>query len=218
MRLHDGDKIVFFGDSITKANFGSNYINALTRLLSDNSVKNTFTFVNAGRDGDMVADLVSRAQLDVLSREPDWVVINIGINDVFYESIFMANPAMETEDGKRAGFKHMIGHFRHDYSSLIDILKGRIKNIALCTTTGIEGPTDLSIVERLAAVNDTIRMLAHENDCPLIDVATAFKERLGELRKAGHIEEYVLTVDGVHLNHRGAQVVADALFEFFIKN
>ncbi|MHB8841338.1 MAG: SGNH/GDSL hydrolase family protein [Candidatus Aquicultor sp.] len=216
MKLDDEQIVVFFGDSITKANLGSNYINALKKLFAEHSIDNRFDFVNAGRDGDMVDDLVRRVEDDVLTLGPDWVVVLVGINDVFYESIIMTRLSMEGPDRRSHAYRHLVEHFKSNYTSLIDAIRGDIQNVALCTTTSVEGALSADIVEKLALVNDAIRDLAEAKGCQLIDVNRAFKSRLEKLVEEEPNKEFHLTADGVHLNKHGAQVVAETLFEFFM--
>jgi len=215
MRLLDGQKVVFFGDSITRGFFGSNYIDALRHLFNRNSIDIDFKFINAGRDGDMVGDLLHRVREDVLPHNPNWVVVLVGLNDLFYESMYMTRLSMEGEERKSHALRHMIGHFKDSYSELIDILEDEIENVVLCTTTIIEEDLNPGLQERLALINDAIRSLADMKGCELIELYDAFKDALAELKDEGHNEEYLLTVDGVHLNKQGAEVVAEKMFEFF---
>ena len=214
MRLQNGQSVVFFGDSITRGNFGSNYIDIIERLLSEHPRSANIRLINAGRDGDTVDGLKHRAQSDVLAYKPDWVVVLIGINDVLNASVSIAGLSMESS-GERQSTHHMIEHFTSSYLSLIDILKGPVKNLAICTTTVIEGSMGLSVEEKLALVNDTIRSISQVKNCGLIDLHLAFKKRVVELREEGKHAEFLLTVDGVHLNKRGAQLVAETMFQFF---
>lgn len=216
MKLDDEQIVVFLGDSITRANFGSNYINALKKLFLEKSITNNFEFINAGQDGDMIDDLLRRVEDDVLSHGPDWVVVLIGINDVFYESIIMARLAMEGPERRSHAYRHLVEHFKSNYTKLIDVIREDIQNLAICTTTATEGVMSYDIVEKLALVNDAIRELAETKGCRLIDVNQAFKISLEQLTVEKPHREYHLTVDGVHLNKHGAQVVADAMFKFFI--
>ncbi len=215
MKIKNGQTIVFLGDSITKANLGSNYITALDRLFAKHSINGDFQFVNAGRDGDMVDDLINRLESDVLTYNPDWVVTLVGINDVFYESILMAKLSMSSPLRKPSAQQHMVEHFRENYSSLIGELKVEVKNLVICTTTAVEGGMSQGIKEKLALINDTIRALADEKDCELVDLSLTFKDHLEELRKENPRKEFLLTADGVHLNKHGAHLVAERLFEFF---
>ncbi|MBE0446677.1 MAG: hypothetical protein IBX64_00940 [Actinobacteria bacterium] len=218
MKLKDGQTIVFFGDSITRGNVGSNYITALKRLLSEYSTSNNFHFINAGRDGDMVEDLLQRVENDVLSLGPDWVVVLAGINDVFYESILMEDMPMDNPMREPSIHRRMVEHFTDNYSSLIDILKDQVQNLAICTTTAVEGSMNLGITESLTPINDAIRSISYEKNCELIDLDFAIKENLAEMKKEGCYAEFSLTVDGVHLNERGARLVAKMMFEFFTRD
>lgn len=215
MRLHNNQKIVFFGDSITRGHFGNNYIRILGRMLEDRSVKGSFQFINAGRDGDMVEDLIDRVWADVLPKKPDWVVVLIGINDLFFESIYMFNPTQSGGNGSESTYSRFSERFKTTYSRLVYILKEEVENIALCTLTGIEGDENPEIQDRLAIVNDIIRALAREQGCYLIDVSNFFRIKQHTLRTAGHRKEFVMTIDGVHLSPFGAEAVAEAMYDFF---
>jgi len=215
MRVQDGQKVAFFGDSITRGFFGSDYIDALRRLFDENSIDINFKFINAGRDGDTVGDLLHRAREDVLPHNPDWVIVLVGLNDLFYESMYMTRLSMEGEERKSHALKHMIEHFKDSYSELIDILEDEIENVVLCTTTIIEEDLNPGLQERLALINDAIRSLSYMKGCELIELHDTFKDALTELKDKEHTNGYLLTVDGVHLNKRGAEIVALKMFEFF---
>ncbi len=216
MKLDDEQIVVFFGDSITKANFGSNYINALKKLFAEQQIENRFDFVNAGRDGDMVDDLVRRVEDDVLPLGPDWVVVLVGINDVFYESIIMTHLSMQGPDRRSHAYRHLVEHFKSNYTNLIGAIRTDVRNIAICTTTSVEGALSADIIDKLALVNDAIRDLAEIEGCHLIDINRAFKNRLEKLVEEDPGKEFHLTADGVHLNKYGAQIVAETMFQFFM--
>jgi lysophospholipase L1-like esterase len=83
--LRHGDRIAFFGDSITAAGArGKGFIRLieadLKRRLPDFGV----ALIGAGVSGNKVADLQQRLQRDVLDQRPTIVVIYIGINDVWH--------------------------------------------------------------------------------------------------------------------------------------
>lgn len=217
MELMDGQTIIFFGDSITRANRGSNYITILDAMFRERLGIGDLQLVNAGRDGDMIDDLLSRVQSDVLNRNPDWVIVLIGINDVFFESILMAKLSMDTPARKASSHQHIVHRFKTSYSKLLNILKSKDHNLVICTTTAVEGITSTSITEKLVLINDTIRDLSYDMDCGLVDIGTAFNGETVRLRQNGLYDEFLLTVDGVHLNDQGAYIVAQAMFDYFSK-
>lgn len=96
----DNDTIVFIGDSIT---FGAWSINPDGTQLTGIPVSQKFstligqahgfsTIINKGKPNDTVAGLQARLQTDVISYNPDMVVIMIGRNDVNDASYSVLTP------------------------------------------------------------------------------------------------------------------------------
>lgn len=77
--LHDGDTVVFLGDSITAARTYGKIIENYTLLrYPDRKVR----FVNAGVGGDTAAGGLKRLERDVLAHKPTVVIVAYGINDI----------------------------------------------------------------------------------------------------------------------------------------
>lgn len=86
LALHDGDKVLFYGDSITAQRFYTRYFEdcVLTRYPGLH-----ITFVNAGVPGDTVyggytGDQATRLQRDVFPQEPTVITVMLGMNDGYY--------------------------------------------------------------------------------------------------------------------------------------
>jgi lysophospholipase L1-like esterase len=86
MALHDGDRVVFYGDSITAQRY-------YTRFLEDFTLTRYpqlhIEFFNAGVPGDRVSggytgDVALRLQRDLFPLEPTVVTIMLGMNDGYY--------------------------------------------------------------------------------------------------------------------------------------
>jgi len=83
IQLAKGDKIVFFGDSITAGGGGPDgYLTVIKKVLDEKHKDLGIEIINAGISGHKVPNLQHRLGRDVLSRKPNIVVIYIGINDV----------------------------------------------------------------------------------------------------------------------------------------
>jgi lysophospholipase L1-like esterase len=218
VKLKDDDVVVFFGDSITRGFFGSNFINALKKLVAERANDAGFHFINAGRDGDMIDDLLLRVETDVVAEGPDWVVVLVGINDIFYDAVMLSGLAPQNPTRESSLYEHMVKPFIDNYASLIDTLAGDGTRVVICTTTGVEGDIGIGLREKLALVNDAIRSLAETKGVGLIDVHEAFRQHRERFQTAGDVPEHVLTVDGVHLSKEGARVVAEQIFEFFFSD
>ncbi len=84
--LHDGDRVAFYGDSITAQRFYTRFVEdfVLTRYPQMH-----IDFVNAGVPGDTVyggytGDMPTRLQRDLFPHKPTVVTIMLGMNDGYY--------------------------------------------------------------------------------------------------------------------------------------
>src|SRR3954466_7276152 len=80
-------RVIFFGDSITQ--LGANRGGFITKIDSMSRLENKsdkYDFIGAGVSGDKVYDLYLRLDSDVLAKEPDVVIIYIGVNDVWHKA------------------------------------------------------------------------------------------------------------------------------------
>ncbi len=90
MVFEHGQKIVFIGDSITdcgrrdaNAPYGNGYVSLVRAFVVGRYPELDLTFENRGIGGDTVRHLHARWQADVLDENPDWLIVKIGINDVW---------------------------------------------------------------------------------------------------------------------------------------
>lgn len=90
MKIKDGDRIVFAGDSTTDADkrvtldgLGNGYVRLIHDALFAFCPKENFSIVNAGVSGDTSEQLLARWDADVKAQRPDVVFCMIGINDVW---------------------------------------------------------------------------------------------------------------------------------------
>src|SRR5215813_13283284 len=80
-------RVIFFGDSITQqgAEQGG-YITRIDSMCKLEKKSAQFEFVGSGISGNKVYDLYLRLDDDVLAKNPDIVVIYIGVNDVWHKA------------------------------------------------------------------------------------------------------------------------------------
>jgi isoamyl acetate esterase len=198
--LKKGDRIVFFGDSITAGGSGDKgYITLVKKGLDANYKDLGVETVNAGVSGNKVPDLQHRLQKDVLDKKPTIVFIYIGINDVWHWS--MKNGKGTTKEAYEAGLK-----------DLITRITGAGARAILCTPsvigekTGGANPQDKMLDE----YSDISRKVATETKTQLCDLHKAFVDYL-QAHNAGSKESGILTGDRVHLNEAGNRLVADQM-------
>ncbi|MDQ6883345.1 MAG: SGNH/GDSL hydrolase family protein [Candidatus Dormibacteraeota bacterium] len=90
MVFEKGQRIVFVGDSITDAGrrqeaapYGNGYVHMARALLLARYPELELDIVNRGVSGDTVRHLAARWRPDVIDERPDWLSVEIGINDVW---------------------------------------------------------------------------------------------------------------------------------------
>ncbi|MDQ6757009.1 MAG: GDSL-type esterase/lipase family protein [Bacteroidota bacterium] len=198
-------KIIFFGDSITLQAVDKNgFIVKLDSMLQKNNLKNNYELVGSGISGDKVYDLYLRMDSDVLYKNPDVVVIYIGVNDVWHKRLLSTG----TDSDK----------FERFYNAIIKKLLDKNIQVILCTPAAIGEKTDLTNEQDgdLNKYCNIIRNIAAKNNLPLIDLRKIFTSY--DLKNNPENKDRgILTKDGVHLNEKGNQLVADELWKVFVK-
>ena len=81
-------KVIFFGDSITEAGVKpGGYVLKVVDLAARENKASQYDFIGSGIGGNKVYDLYLRLEDDVLSKNPDVVVIYIGVKRCMAQAI-----------------------------------------------------------------------------------------------------------------------------------
>src|SRR5215212_7207997 len=89
MTFQKKQHIVFFGDSITEMGVKpGGYIARMNETLNKKGLASQYELVGAGVGGNKIYDLYLRMDSDVLAKNPDIVVIWVGVNDVWHKASF----------------------------------------------------------------------------------------------------------------------------------
>lgn len=197
-------KILFFGDSITELGVKENgYISLMSDRLSKTKKSEKYQLIGSGIGGNKVYDLFFRMEKDVLTKQPDVVVIWIGVNDVWHKSMF--------------GTGTDLNKFESMYTGIIQRLQKTGTKVYCCTPACIGEKTDHSNAQDgdLNEYSKVIRKIAAANNAGLIDIRKTFLEynlkHNSENRYQG-----TLTYDGVHLNDTGNRLVSDMMWDSLI--
>jgi lysophospholipase L1-like esterase len=196
----DKIKVIFFGDSITQAGVNpGGYVKRIDSM-SRQQGKLQYEFIGAGIGGNKIYDLYLRMEEDVLSKNPNIVVLYIGVNDVWHK----ASSGTGTDADKFAKF----------YQAVIDKLKAKNSKVILCTPAVIGEKVDGSNQQDgdLTEYSKIIRGLAEKNALPLVDLRKAFVQYNLQHNTANK-DRGILTTDRVHLNATGNQLVADEIWK-----
>ena len=194
-------KIIFFGDSITQAGVKKGgYIDRIQNFINQQSLHEQYELAGAGIGGNKVYDLYLRMEDDVLAKDPQLVVIYVGINDVWHKT----SHGTGTDLDKYEKF----------YVAIIKKLQAKGIRVAVCTPTVIGekkengNPQD----KDLNTYSEVIRRLAVTYNCTLIDLRKAFAS-YEQANNNDDKESGLLTTDRVHLTDAGNQLVADEIIK-----
>jgi lysophospholipase L1-like esterase len=158
-----------------------------------------FEFVGAGIGGNKVYDLYLRMDDDVLAKNPDIVVIYIGVNDVWHKTSYGTG----TDPDK----------FERFYDAIIKKLKDKNTAAVLCTPAVIGEKTDFTNQQDgdMNKYSAIVRNIAKQNNLPLVDLRQKFLDYNRQYNTENK-EQGILTKDKVHLNAKGNQLVADEMW------
>jgi lysophospholipase L1-like esterase len=220
-------RIAFAGDSLTAGRPGSSYFAALRERLAGQ------TLVNLGRGNDTVVSLYRRLARLHLGEPFDIAFLWIGVNDVAQGSpwTFQAIGLLKRQPRSRN-----LAEFRAYYQATLDLLRRYARRV-VAVSMALKGEDVASPCNReLETFSKAIQELA---SCgartEYLDVRAVMIERLAGKRISNYLPSSVirvaldaltlrsdeqidrqaaerglhLTLDGIHLNSAGAQLVAD---------
>lgn len=194
-------KIVFFGDSITESgrnlldseDLGVGYVKIAAGKLRLLYPDTNFKFVNRGVGGERTAELLKRVKKDVVDENPDYVVLEVGINDVWCRFSRGEEVTPET--------------FRANYLSLVDTILATGAKLFLIQPYALKMGDKQRFRPFLSRFNEAIREIAQEKDIALVPVDEIF------MGVTQDIDPAQFATDGVHPTHRGCRYIADLLIK-----
>ncbi len=200
--MQEGKKrIVFFGDSITELGVKKGgFIDLLSSKITSNGQANQYELIGAGIGGNKIYDLFLRMDKDVLDKEPNVVVVWVGVNDVWHKSMMGTG----TDYDKFGLF----------YDAVVKKIQAKGAKVVLVTPAVIGERFDQSNPQdgELNLYSNWIRKYAAEKQLALVDCRKLFLD-YSIKNNAKNVDKGVLTYDRVHLNDAGNQLVADAVWE-----
>jgi lysophospholipase L1-like esterase len=194
-------KVVFFGDSITQAGVQpGGYIRLMDSLVALDKKSADYELIGAGIGGDKIYDLYLRMEEDVLKKQPDIVVIYVGVNDVWHKS----SSGTGTDYNK-------FGRF---YEAVVAKLQAAGIKVIICTPAVIGERTDHSNPQDgdLNFYSQWIRNFAAKKSIPLVDLRSLFIQ-YNFANNPENKESGILTRDRVHLTPAGNNLVAKEMWK-----
>jgi lysophospholipase L1-like esterase len=204
--LKDGDRVVFYGDSITEQKLYTTYIETycVTRF-----PKKNFTFVHSGWGGDRVTGggggpIDLRLKRDILAYKPTVVTICLGMNDAGY----------------RAFDQNIYNTYVNGYRHIIETLQKELPGVrlTLLTASAYDDVTKTAgfpggYNSTLTTYGEAVKELGQEYNIPVADtnaplVAVLNRAESADAKLAGRI-----LPDRVHPGPGGHLVMATAVLK-----
>lgn len=199
-------KILFFGDSITEAgrnlldkrDLGVGYVKIVAGKLRLLYPETELHFLNCGVGGNTTADLLARVQEDVAEEQPDCVVLQIGINDVWRR--FSVGEIVTPEQ------------FRSNYEQIVEALKATGAKLVIIQPFLLKIDDKQRFRPYLNEFIAIIREIAEREKIPVVPMDEIFRGASLDISPSQ------FSADGVHPTHRGCRYIADFLIKEFNKS
>lgn len=206
VKLDQGQKLLFIGDSITDAErnkevreggngaLGKGYVAFVDALLQTGYPELGIRTVNKGVNGNTVRNLEARWQEDVIDQNPDWLSVMIGINDVWrqYDAPLIKE------------YHVYIDEYEETLRKLIKETRPQVKGLILMTPFYLERNEQDAMRRTMDQYGEVVKKIADETDCLFVDTQAALNQILNTYYPAA------LAWDRVHPNATGHMVIAKA--------
>lgn len=196
--IKSGEKVAFMGDSITQGgqNNHTGYVQLIARGLAANDVK--IEVIGAGISGHKSNDMLARLENDVLSKQPQWMTLSCGVNDVWHGERGVALP-----------------DYQKNITAIVDKAQAAGIKVVILTSTMIHENPETPENKKLAAYNDFLRKLAKEKKCLLADLNADMQAAIAEAAKTQPkpANGNYLTSDGVHMAPAGDRMMATGVLK-----
>jgi lysophospholipase L1-like esterase len=200
LHLKPGDRVVFFGDSITEQRMYTNYVETYLVLRYPGM---NLSFVNAGWGGDTTEGGAGRLERDVLGAHPTVVAICYGMNDGGYGW---------------TGSKGAAAAYGKNLREIVRRLEAKKVRVVLMTPGVVDDrvpglkwlkdQTDYNRKELRALADETIAV-AQERNLPVVDVHALMTMTLSASGRAG----VDMGSDGIHPDEGGSLIMAYGLLK-----
>lgn len=203
MKIENGEKLLFIGDSVTDDNrarpvgegnnaaLGNGFVRLIDAYLAAEYPERNIHVVNMGVSGNTSRNLVERWKSDVTAQNPDWVVLCIGFNDVWRQFDTPCIPQWAVS----------LDEYRKNLNALADATTA--KTIWM-TPYYLEPNENDAMRKRMDEYRAAMKEIAAERGIPCIDLQEKFV----------HILQYrypaFITWDRIHPGMVGSVIIAKA--------
>lgn len=204
--LKPGDRVVFFGDSITEQRLYTSYVQQF--VISRYPDLNV-TLINSGWGGDTVngnpcvpcagVGALARIERDVVAYKPTIVTLLFGMNDGLYKDFDPDLLKIYTD-----GLSQIIAIIKRETHARIYVMTPTVYDAEMHTTWS-HTDTYNSVLDRYS---EAAKEIARREGLPVIDLHTATTAALTNARKLDKSYTFFGQGDGVHPKPEGHAVMA----------
>lgn len=206
MIINKNQRVVFAGDSVTEdgrsfpvgegltVEIGQGFVRLVENFISYDYPELNVRCTNMGISGNNSRDLLARWDSDINALDPNWVVILIGINDVWWQFHSPQCPEIAV----------LPEEFERNVNAMLDKTTARA---ILMTPYFMESNRSDPMRVRMDEYGAIIKKIATERNLPCVDLQAAFDEVL----KYRH--PMSITWDRIHPGKFGSMVIAKALMK-----
>ncbi len=204
MIFENMDRIVFAGDSVTDMdsaqpigeglfdNLGKGYVRVVDNMLAAWYPERAIRVTNSGISGNTSRDLLARWQRDVISLNPQWISICIGINDVWRQFDCPAMP----------DYWVLPEEYRANVEQMVISAKETAKGVFLMTPYYMEPNKEDPMRKRMDECGAICKELAEKHQVAFIDLQAMFDAYFM------HRHSSFIAWDRIHPNQVGATLIA----------
>ena len=217
-------RIVALGDSTTEAGWEGNaasvYPERLEAMLEARGIE--IEMINAGIGNTTSRQAVERLDSDVRRFDPDYVIIQFGINDSWIDASQGRTEPRLTLDEYVDYLKSIIATLRADGAKPIlmtpnpmrwsELYGDELKDPAL----GFDFDDPRGINRLLDVYAQRVRDVAHQENVPLVDVSERFEAY--DRVEGQSISEILLPNDDIHPNDAGHALIAEWLTQVLMSD
>ncbi len=201
--LKNGDRILFEGDSLTRRSlleegeahlrhvgYTASWVDVVERMLLASYPEARIAFFNRAVGGSRIADVLSRLEANLAAVTPTWVSLMIGVNDAYDREV-------STQLAFPVGLEDVIRTCRFHH----------VEHLVFMTPTVHNEDADSSENARLGQYAQAVQEVANRHNVRIVDAHERILSHLRSVRRA-YRQPYAITVDGVHMNAIGNQIIA----------
>jgi lysophospholipase L1-like esterase len=222
-------RIAFYGDSLTEGKFGVSFMDFLIRKLP------SYEFLNYGEGGDTVISLYHRIAQMKPATQSDLAVLWIGVNDVFGRMTWLYRIINIIRKKPYASNR---AEWLSFYRATLDLLSECSRRIITIPPLLLSEDLENKWNRKLEGISEDIRVLSNEyKNATFANLRQVFMSKMEEKQGSSYLPTSIIqflkdkstcstneevdkrssdrgltfTLDGVHLNSAGAEIVADFL-------